>query len=143
MISGVPLGILAFATEQVPAVPVLHEAVPPVLQLPDTVIPPALPSDALWARMATFAVQVVDWIVRVPSRSPTWSSRGGRTVTVTVAVGLVSEPSEVRYVNVSLPLNPALGVYVTFWSCRRRVAGERHTGRDGVVRSCSAGGVTT
>jgi hypothetical protein len=111
----VVLGMDAFEIVQTPEDEVLHVAVPlaPLLQTPVTVTLPTEASAALWARIVTLAVHEVDFVVLAPSRSPTWRTLGGWTVTVTVVAGLVNEPSDVRYVKVSVPENPAAGVYVT------------------------------
>src|SRR3989337_2335394 len=138
----VALAIFAFDTVHVPKVPVLQLAVPPVLHVPDAVTPLTGPCVALSTRIVTFAVHVVVWRVREPSRSPTGSSTGGVTVTVTVTAGLWSDPSDVRYVNVSTPLNPDAGVYLTFELSEYGGRSVTHRTLDGVVSVPCAGWLT-
>ena len=90
------LDSLAPVIEQVPAVPVLQDPVPPVDHVPVIVVALTAAWVALSARSVTFGVQVVDCNVREPSMSPMCSSTAGLTVIDTVVGALNSWPSDVR-----------------------------------------------
>ena len=106
-------GTLVFEIVQVPLEPdeQMADPVVPSLHVPLTSAPAPAVSLVLWMSILTLAVQFVAVVTDTLSRSPTWTAFGGAvTLTVTVAKPEFAVPSDVRYVNVSTPTNPALGV---------------------------------
>jgi hypothetical protein len=87
MTVNVVLGTVALAsfglvTIQVPVLLVVQDAEPPVLHVPVTRMPLALPSAAVWARIVTVADQFLPEMAFVASRSPMWKGLGGEVAGV-------------------------------------------------------------